>query len=248
MRLGQLGRRRPETSSPSRWMRPPVSLRRPVMTSASSAWPLPETPAIPRISPERTSRLTPRKPGRAAVAPAGYVLQLQADLAKLDLAPVGGEADLAADHPVGQVLFGGLGGGARADLAPVAQDGHTLADLHHFMQFMRNEDEGMAIPGHLAHDGEQLIHFLRGEHGGRLVEDEQGRAAIKGLDDLDALLLADRKLPDVGIGIDLQTVGFRQVRESVCATRSRSVRGRGRRAVPSATFSATVRVCTSMKC
>src|SRR6266511_2868592 len=35
---------------------PAVARRRPTMTSANSRWPLPATPAIPTISPRRTSR------------------------------------------------------------------------------------------------------------------------------------------------------------------------------------------------
>ncbi len=42
---------------------PLVHLRRPVMTSASSGWPLPATPARPKISPARTWRETSRSAG-----------------------------------------------------------------------------------------------------------------------------------------------------------------------------------------
>ncbi len=64
----------------------------------------------------------------------------------------------------------------------------------------------MAIPDHLAHDDEQLVHFLRRQHGGRLIQDKQSRATVKGLDDLHPLLLSHRKLPDIGTRVDLQTV------------------------------------------
>ena len=77
---------------------------------------------------------------------------MKADLADLDLATVRRKSNLAADHPVGQVLLGRLGRGARAHLAPVPQHGDTLADLHDFVQFVRDEDECMAILRHLAHD------------------------------------------------------------------------------------------------
>ncbi len=43
---------------------PLVALRRPVMTSASSLWPFPATPAMPRISPWRRERETPLRAGR----------------------------------------------------------------------------------------------------------------------------------------------------------------------------------------
>ena len=45
-------------SVPSSVTVPPVGLRRPTIASISSSWPLPATPAMPRISPARTSRST----------------------------------------------------------------------------------------------------------------------------------------------------------------------------------------------
>ena len=39
--------------------------------------------------------------------------------------------------------------------------------------------------------------LLRREHGGRLVQDQNARVAVERLEDLDALLLADRELPDL---------------------------------------------------
>ena len=45
-----------------------------------------------------------------------------------------------------------------------------------------------------AHDGEQLVGLLRGEHRGRLVEDQQVDVAGERLDDLDPLLGADRQV------------------------------------------------------
>ena len=48
--------------------------------------------------------------------------------------------------------------------------------------------------------------FLRGQHGGRFVEDEHSDAAVKQLEDLDPLLLANRQLPDPAIRLDLHPV------------------------------------------
>ncbi len=52
------------TSTPFTVTEPEVQRRRPVRTWASSDWPLPATPATPRISPDRTSREIPRRAGR----------------------------------------------------------------------------------------------------------------------------------------------------------------------------------------
>ena len=50
--------------------------------------------------------------------------------------------------------------------------------------------------GHRAERGEERHRLLRREHRGRLVHDQDARLAVERLQDLDALLLADRELPD----------------------------------------------------
>ncbi len=81
----------------------------PLSTSSSSDWPLPETPATPRISPARsssetsTSRAAPtasRQPSAAARSGHG---------ARLGRPPLGLELDGAADHQLGQRLARRLG-------------------------------------------------------------------------------------------------------------------------------------------
>ncbi len=53
----------PVSSRPRITTRPRRGLLRPVSTSTSSRWPLPATPAIPRISPRHTWKDTPRRAG-----------------------------------------------------------------------------------------------------------------------------------------------------------------------------------------
>ena len=55
---------------------------------------------------------------------------------------------------VGRDLFRDFRGGTRANFASVAQDRNTIADLHHFMQFMGNKDQPMTVLHHLVHDDE----------------------------------------------------------------------------------------------
>jgi hypothetical protein len=124
------------------------------------------------------------------------------------------EADLASHHPIGEDLLGDFGGGPRADLVSIAQNSDALADLHHLLQLVRDEDQGMTVPSHLPHDGEQFIHFLRRKDGGRLIEDQQRRAAVKRFDNFDALLLAHGELPDICIRVDLQAIPFCQFQDS----------------------------------
>ena len=56
----------------------------------------------------------------------------------------------------------------------------------------------------LPHDLHELVGLLRREHRGGLVEDEHLRVARQRLDDLDALLHADRQILDERIGVDVE--------------------------------------------
>ena len=51
-----------------------------------------------------------------------------------------------------------------------------------------------------------MIRLGRGQHAGRLVEDQRVGAAIERLQDFHALLQADRQLADDRVGIDLQRI------------------------------------------
>ena len=55
-RAGRMARTR---STPRRTISPRLGARMPASASSSSDWPLPATPAMPRISPARSSKLTP---------------------------------------------------------------------------------------------------------------------------------------------------------------------------------------------
>ena len=80
---------------------------------------------------------------------------------------------------------------------PAAQHGHAVGDGLHLVELVRDEDDGLALGGHRAERLEEPLGLLRREHGGRLVEDQNPGVAIERLQDLDALLLADRELPDL---------------------------------------------------
>ena len=82
------------------------------------------------------------------------------------------------------------------DHRPVAQHGDAVADGKHLVQLVRDKNQCMPALRHLVEGLEQVLHLLRGQHGGWLVQDQQIRAAVEGFDNLHPLLLADRKLPD----------------------------------------------------
>ena len=97
-------------------------------------------------------------------------------------------------------------GSARADHLAAADHGDGVGDGLDLAQLVRDEDDGGAAGLELAHDVQQLVGFLRGQHGGGLVEDEDLGVADQRLDDLHPLLDAHGQVLDQGVGIDVEAV------------------------------------------
>ena len=151
---------------------------------------------------------------RPPVAQRGDSPQLEPHGSGRPFDPLPSDRQLAPHHHAGQLGLAGAGRRFRADHPAVPQHGNPIADVKDLVQFVRDEDQGMALAGHLAQSEEELVDLLGCEHGGRLVQDQQGRAAVEGLHDFDPLLFADRQLPDGHFRIDLQAVDFRQLQDA----------------------------------
>ena len=124
-----------------------------------------------------------------------------------------------------------------------AQDGGRLAEPLHLFETMGNIEDGTAFLGQALEDQEELIGFLRREHRGRLVHDQQLRLLQQAADDLDALTLADRQIADGCRGFQRQSIfpgnGGDLPRQSG------NVEAPGK---ANAIFSATVRASNREKC
>ena len=70
------------------------------------------------------------------------------------------------------------------------------------LQLVRDEDDRKSARRQAPQHGEQALDLAGRQHRGRLVEDEDAGAAIEHLQDLDALLLADREAVDAPVGVD----------------------------------------------
>ena len=93
-----------------------------------------------------------------------------------------------------------------ADELAVAEDRHTVGERLDLMHFVRDDDDRLAVVAHVAQYGEELVGLLRRENGGRLVKDENVRAAVENLYDLDRLLLGDGHIVDLLRGIHAEAV------------------------------------------
>ena len=96
------------------------------------------------------------------------------------------------------------GGDVRGGHLAAAHDRDPVGDGHHLAELVADEHDAASVRDHRPERPEQVVDLLRGEDGGRLVHDQDPRAAIEQLEDLDPLLLADRQLPDLGAGVDPQ--------------------------------------------
>ena len=182
---------------------------------------------------------------QAVVAPSGQAAHLQARLTVVPqrLLAVDAEGGPADHHPRQLALVGVTGGGAH-HLAP-AHDRDTVADGADLTQLVADEDDREAFVDEAAQRLEERVHLLRHEHGRGLVEDEHPAVAGERLDDLHALLLADRELRDDGLGPygDAEPVGG--LLHRAAGSFEVEPRPRGR---PRMTFSVTVMGWTRLKC
>ena len=92
---------------------------------------------------------------------------------------------------VGELPFVRIGCPDGFDLGPVAQDGHPVAHGDDLIELVGDEDDGLSFVGEASNHAEEIRHLLGGENGAGLVQDEQVRPAVKGLQDFHPLLLSD---------------------------------------------------------
>jgi len=89
--------------------------------------------------------------------------------------------------------------------------GHLAGETH----FVRDAHHGHAVTGEVLHDQQHLVHHLRVQRGGGLVEQHDRRLHGQGARDGHALLLAARQLAGVGAGLVRQAHAFKQAHRKV---------------------------------
>ena len=78
---------------------------------------------------------------------------------------------------------------------------------------MGDDQDGLPVLPHLPKDGKEALGLLRREYGSRLIENQNVRAAVEHLHDLDGLLFGDRELIDLLLRIQAEAVAIREFRE-----------------------------------
>ena len=78
---------------------------------------------------------------------------------------------------------------------------------------MRDNQNRLAVFPHLPENRKEALGLLRGQHGSRLIENQDVRAAVQNLHNLDGLLLGDRELVDLLLRIQPKAVALREFRE-----------------------------------
>ena len=220
----------------------------PMSASTSSRWPLPSTPAMPNTSPARTSSsksatvVTPRSSSTHSCG------DVEHDVAGRGGRLVDGEGHVAAHHQRGEGLLGGLGRVGLTDHLPAPEHDDAVGDGEHLAELVGDEDDRLPLLHQALDHREELVDLAGREHGRGLVEDEDVGLAVERLDELDALLLADRQVADDGVRDRSRARSGRRARGCVARAPSRSSDRPLRGSSPRTTFSTTVNTGISWKC
>ena len=160
--------------------------------------PAPTSPAMPRISPRRSTNDIPE---RTAAEP----LDAQEFLAARVRAARIVVAHVPVRHQTDQLRHGNVHDIPRGHVASVAEDGHALPDAKHLLHPVRDVHHGHAACGQASDRVEQLPDLALAQGGRRLVHDEDARLVGQRPCDLDHLLLREPEAAHAGIGIQRYT-------------------------------------------
>ena len=112
-----------------------------------------------------------------------------------------------------------------ATISPLAHHRDVVGHRHDLAQLVGDQDDRLALVAQRAQDAEQVVGLLRGQHAGRLVEDQDAAPRYSALRISTRCWTPDRQVGDDGVEIDLEAVFPLEPRDLV--------RGRGRRPRPS---------------
>ena len=118
-------------------------------------------------------------------------LDLEHDLARLDVLLGEQRAEVAADHPADHVVHGQVGDQLGADVLAVPHDRDPLAERGDLLEAVRDEHDRGALVAQRPDHREEPLDLDAAERRGRLVHDQDPGLAGQRLGDLDQLLVGD---------------------------------------------------------
>ena len=92
-----------------------------------------------------------------------------------------------------------------AGYATIAQNNDLIAELQHLRQLVTNEDDTLSLRAETAEDFQKIGNFGWSEIGRRLIEDQKVNFTQYGLENLNALLAAERQIADACKGVEVET-------------------------------------------
>ena len=191
-----------DTGRPSMRSSPSAISRMPKEARKRSSWPMPWSPATPRISPLMESE------GRVPELLAGGEVLDREDLGRVVGLTAGrGGKVWAIERPM---IISMICASLKSATAPVAicrplrEHGQVIAEGPHLAHAMRDEDDGHAGGLEAGDDLAEPVDVAAGERRGRLVEQEDARLAVDGAGDLDLLLDGEVEFADLVAEIDVE--------------------------------------------
>ena len=119
------------------------------------------------------------------------------------------QVHLPAGHVPGDLGGVGIVGDQIGHRPTVPEHGHPVGQGHHLPELVGDEQDGAPGIAQAPDDLEQLVPFLRGEHGGGLVEDQDPSIPVERLEDLHPLQNTYRQRLDHRLRVNRQAVAFR---------------------------------------
>ena len=136
------------------------------------------------------------------------VLDIQHDLLRLRGRLFDDQLDRVADHHGRQVVLRDALDRHRVDVVAAADDRADVGGCLNLLELVRDDDDRLAVRDQVFHDPEQLVDLLLRQDRRRLVQDQDLRPAVQGLQDLYTLLHADRNIADQLVRLHFQAVPF----------------------------------------
>ena len=118
---------------------------------------------------------------------------------------------LATDHEANDLVHCQFGGGAGCHPGAVAHDGDFIRNAEDLLHLVRDVNDPAALCPQHVDDAEEMLDFLLGERGGRLIKYDHLGVVRHRLGDLDHLPLRNRHFAHNGLRIDIQPEFFEQL-------------------------------------